>query len=116
MPKLITFKAPALDKGEIVTIEKQGYVANLYVGNVQEKFVLQIGADGAPEFLVHYATGQKFGSSLNSVKVRNMLRYGHAHHTSDREAAKQIIEETVAQIGADKVFEVIKRATVYNEA
>lgn len=116
MPKLISYRAPALDKktGKIVSVEKQGYVANLYLGNVQEKFVLQVDANGAPECLVHYATGQKFGDALNQIKVKNMLAYGSAHRTSDRDAAKQIITETAAALGIDKVRQVIAAATVYN--
>ena len=69
MPKIITYKVPALDKGKIVTIEKQGYVAHLYVGDVQEKFILQLGFDGTPEHLVHYATGKKFGDTLVSAMI-----------------------------------------------
>jgi len=114
MPKIVTYKVPALDKGKIVTIEKQGHIAHLYVGNVQEKFVLQLGFDGAPEHLVHYATGQKFGDTLNSVKVRNMLAYGGAHRTTDRAAAEQIIAETVAKVGIDKVRAVMASAPILN--
>ncbi len=114
MPKIVTYKVPALDKGKIVTIEKHGHVAHLYVGNVQEKFVLQLGFDGAPEHLVHYATGQKFGGTLNSVKVRNMLAYGSAHRTTDRAAAEQIIAETVAKVGIDKVRAVMASAPILN--
>lgn len=114
MPKIVTYKVPAIDKGKIVTIEKQGHVAHLYVGNVQEKFVLQLGFDGAPEHLVHYATGQKFGGTLNSVKVRNMLAYGGAHRTTDRAAAEQIIAETIAKVGIDKVRAVMASAPILN--
>lgn len=64
MAKLVTYKVPALDKGKIVYLDKQGITARLYVGNVQEHFVLQVDADGKPECLVHYPTGQKFGGSL----------------------------------------------------
>ena len=114
MPKIITYKVPALDKGKIVTIEKQGYVAHLYVGNVQEKFILQLGFDGTPEHLVHYATGQKFGEALNSVKLRNMLAYGSAHRTTDRDAAEQIIAETITKLGIDKVRAVMASAPILN--
>lgn len=115
MAKLVTYKVPALDKGKLITMEKQGFVANLYVGNVQERFMLQIDATGAPAHLVHYATGQKFGDTLNSVKVRNMLAYGHAHRTTDRAAAEQIIAEIVARIGLDKVRAVMKGAPIIND-
>jgi hypothetical protein len=116
MPKLVTYQVPALDKksGKVVTLEKRGYVANLYVGNVQEKFVLQLGIDGLPELLVHYATGQKFGDTLNSVKVRNMLAYGSQHHTPDRKAAEQIIAEIIARVGIDKVRSVMRSAPIIN--
>lgn len=115
MPKLKTYLVPALDKGKIVTIEKQGYAVNLYVGNVQERFMLQLGVDGLPEYLVHYPTGQKFGDSLNSVKVRNMLAKGSQHRTTDRAAAEQIIAETIARVGLDKVQSVIRSAAIVNQ-
>jgi len=115
MPKIKTYLVPALDKGKIVTIEKQGYAANLYVGNVQERFMLQLGADGLPEHLVHYPTGQKFGDTLDSVKVRNMLAKGSQHRTTDRAAAEQIIAETIARIGLDKVQSVMRSAAIINQ-
>ncbi|MDK4729357.1 hypothetical protein [Rhizobium phaseoli] len=115
MPKLITFKAPALDKGKIVHIEKSGYVVKLYVGNIQEKFVIQT-SDLFPEegeFLTHYASGNKVGA-LNPIKIRNMTGWGTAHRTTDREAAKQLLEEIVAKVGADKVLKVMRAAPVLN--
>jgi hypothetical protein len=114
MPKITVYKVPALDKGKLIQLEKQGYAVNLYVGDVQERFMLQLDSNGAPDCLVHYATGQKFGDTLNSVKVRNMLAYGHAHRTSDRAAANQIIAETIARIGLEKVRDVMRAAPVIN--
>lgn len=114
MAKLVTYKVPALDKGKLVYVEKQGFTARLYVGNVQEHFMLQVNAFGEPECLVHYPTGQKFGDTLNSVKIRNAMAYGHAHRTTDRAAAEQIIAETVARVGLDKVRAVMKAAPIVN--
>lgn len=114
MSHLVTYKVPAMDKGKIVYLDKQGKTAKLYVGNIQEHFVLQVDAEGNAEHLVHYPTGQKFGGTLNSIKVRNMLAYGSAHRTNDRAAAEQIIAETVARVGIDKVRAVMASAPVIN--
>lgn len=116
MAKLITYKAPALDKkGKLVHIEKQGYVAFLNVGHHREKFVLQIGGiDNEPEFLVHYATGQKMPGSLNDLKIRNMFARGSASRLNNRDAAQQLIHQAVDRNGVDKVMAVIKAAPIVN--
>lgn len=120
MPKLITFKAPATDKGKIVTVEKRGYVCLLYVGNYQEKFVLQVcdmiqgrAVQARVEFLTHYASGMKIGN-LNPVKIRDMCSRGSYSRMTDRDAAKQLLADLVAAHGADTIRAKFKAATVYN--
>lgn len=117
MPKIITYKAPALnDKGKIEHIEKRGYVVKLYVGNVQEKFVIQM-SDLFPdegEFLVHYASGNKVGS-LNEIKIRNMCSMGTSgYRLTDRKAAETLLTDLVAKHGAEKIRNVMKAAPVLN--
>jgi hypothetical protein len=63
MPKITVYKVPALDKGQLIQLEKQGYAVNLYVGDVQERFMLQLDSNGAPDCLVHYATAVAFSWS-----------------------------------------------------
>jgi hypothetical protein len=116
MAKLITFKTPALDKGKITHVEKQGYAAWLYVGPHREKFVLQIGGiDNKPEKLAHYATGQLMPGTLNDMKIRNLMGRGSHARMSDRDAAQQIIHRAVDRSGVDKVISVIRAAPVINK-
>lgn len=116
MPKIITYKVPALNKGgKIEHIEKRGYVVKLYVGNVQEKFVIQMSDLFANEgeFLVHYASGNKVGS-LNEIKIRNMCGRGTASRMTDRDAAKQLLADIEAKVGADRIRKVMNAAPVLN--
>lgn len=115
MAKLITFKAPAMDKGKIVTVEKQGYVAFLYVGTHREKFVLQIGGiDNEPEVVTHYATGQMMPGKLNDIKISNLMARGSYSKLNNRDAAQQLIHRAVDKVGVDRVMTVIKAAPVIN--
>lgn len=117
MAKLITYKAPAFDKktGKITEIEKQGYVAWLYIGPYREKFVLQIGGiDGTPEFVVHHATGQKMPGDLRDMQIRNMMARGHAAKLNFRDAAQQLIHAAVDKNGVDRVRSVIAAAPILN--
>jgi hypothetical protein len=115
MSKIITFKAPALDNGKIVHVEKRGFVCKLYVGNIQEKFILQLSDlfENEVEFLTHYASGNKVGA-LNPIKIRNMCTRGTASRLTDRDAAKILVSELVDKVGADKVLRVMKAAPVIN--
>lgn len=113
MPKLITFKAPAMDNGKYVQVEKKGFVVRLYVGNIQEKFVLQV-SDLFPdeiECLTHYASGNKVGS-LSHIKIRTMC--GTGGRLTDKEAAKILINETVSRVGAERMLNTMNRAPVLN--
>lgn len=117
MGKLITFKAPAFDKstGKIVHVEKRGFVVRLYVGNIQEKFVLQVSDlfENEPEFLTHFASGNKVGP-LNPIKIRNLCTRGNASRMTDRQAAEILLKETCDRVGADKVRAVMNSAPVIN--
>lgn len=113
MAKLITFKTPVVTpKTREHTIEdRQGYVVLLYVGNYQEKFVLQVERDGTkPEKLVHYASGYVFGD-LNSMRIQCLRSYSSL---TDREAAKRLIDDVVAKRGADNVREIMAGMSVLN--
>lgn len=116
MPKLITFKAPCLDKksGRVTHEERKGYIAKLYVGNVQEKFVLQVcNTTGEVEYLTHYASGNRVGA-LNPIKIRHMCRAGNYSRFSDRDAAKELLADVVSQHGADHVRQIMNKAPVLN--
>ena len=116
MAKLITYKVPANDKGTIVYQEKQGYVANLMVGETKVKFVLQLGLGGFPDGLAHYASGQLFGEkSLNQKKIENRLRHGSGYRTTNRDAAQDIINEIVDRFGVVKIMELLNSAPVLNK-
>lgn len=113
MPKVITFQTPVLEKKskEIVTEERQGFVALLYVGNVQEKFVLQFERKSTEvECLTHFASGQKVGS-LNPIKVRNFRSYSRM---TDRAAAEELIKDIIARHGADTVRAKLNAAPILN--
>lgn len=112
MGTLITFNTPAMDKKKnLIVEERQGYVALLYVGNYQEKFVLQTERNGTDvQSLVHWASGYKLGD-LNPIKVRHWRSYSTM---TDREAAKQLLADVVSRIGADAVREKLASVPVIN--
>lgn len=111
MAKLVTIKAPAMEKGKVVTLDVQGYVALLYVGTRQEKFLLQLDhADGKPAHLTHYASGMKVGN-LNAVKALHHISY---QRMTDREAAKRLLHSLVVKHGTDKVLARMQAAAVLN--
>jgi hypothetical protein len=113
MAKLISFNVPVQDrKTKAITSEqKQGYVALLYVGNYQKKFVLQCDANGEVRTLTHWASGMRVGD-LDPIKVRYWSSYSTL---SDRDAAKMLLADVVAKIGADKACATMEAAPVINQ-
>lgn len=107
MAKLIEFKAPVQDRksGEVTTEIKTGFIALFYIGNVQEKFILQNGYSGEADTLTHYASGMKLGD-LRPYQIRG--------RTSPRRAAEIMIARLVACNGADKVRATLNAATTIN--
>ncbi len=115
MPKVITFLAPAIDPKtrQAMTVERRGVVALLYVGNIQEKFVLQFRAGtDTVECLTHYASGYKFGD-LAPIKLRHARSY---RTMTDRAAAEELISDAVAKRGADDIRKIMNAMPVLNGA
>jgi hypothetical protein len=117
MPRIIEFKTPATERktGAYVENISRGYVARLYVGNYQEKFILQFGPDGQPETVAHFASGYKLPGSINDQKVRYMLAVGSGAKLTDRKAAQAVIDELVRQHSAGTVLEKMRAAPVINK-
>jgi hypothetical protein len=113
MAKVITFKAPAIHPKtrEKMTVEHRGVIALLYVGNIQEKFVLQYrdGSDDV-ECLTHYASGYKFGD-LNPIKLRHARSY---KTLTDRAAAEELIADVLRVRSADDVRKIMNAMPVIN--
>ncbi len=116
MAKLVTFKTPALDKakGKIIHEERSGYVVHLYVGQCQDKFVLQKARHtDEVECLTHYASGMKVGD-LNPIRIRHMCSYGTSHRPTDRSVAQELLNDLVAAHGFERVRSRMRAATVIN--
>lgn len=114
MAKVVTFLVPgrAPKTGDIVNQERQGVAALLYVGNIQERFVLQFAVGTTtPVHLTHWASGQKVGD-LSRIK----MRFARHSHITDRRAAELLIADVIAQVGADKLRESMAAAPVLNKA
>lgn len=118
MAKVTTFlvpvqsrKTPEFGASQITTEERRGVVALLYVGNYQEKFMLQFRRDrDEVEALVHYASGYKFGD-LAPIK----LRYARSYQSmTDRAAAEELIADVVRLRGADDVRKIMAAMPVLN--
>lgn len=113
--KTATIKAPAMQDGKIVYVEKTGVVAWLDLGGKREKFILQFeGVDNRPRYVTHYATGQKMPGDLQGRAMGLLLSRGHAHPINYRAIAQQIIAETVEQNGLERVRKVIAAAPIVN--
>jgi hypothetical protein len=112
MAKLISFNVPVQDrKTKAITMEqKQGYVALLYVGNYQQKFVLQTNDIGEVKTLTHWASGMRVGD-LDPIKVRYWTSYSRM---TDREAANHLLVDACVRIGTDKVLATMNAAPVIN--
>ena len=107
--KLHTIKAPAILDKKPIEIEISGYVAKLYVGAYQYKFLLQ-QTKTSEVFLVHYDSGQKLGS-LTPVKLQFYQSYSRL---KDREAAKLLIERLIERLGENVVQDRLNTAKVIN--
>lgn len=113
MGKVITFKVPQMHPRtrELSTAERRGQIALLYVGNIQEKFVLQYYADrDEVESLVHYASGYKFGE-LNPIKLRSARSY---QRMTDRAAAEALIADVLRVRSADDVRKIMAAMPIIN--
>lgn len=103
MAQLRTIKAPTRHSktGELVTIDIEGRVAWLMVGEVKHKFFLQYMDDQHREVaLTDYASGRRL-ASLTPIKLKYARSYSRL---PDREAAELLIAELVAQHGAQEVL------------
>lgn len=111
MTALVTYKAPAMEKGKIVYVEKAGKIAWFNVGAYRVKFALQ--ENGA---LVHYASGNIVVSAnaINALKLSRAVQSGFALKTTDRMAAEMCLQDAVAKHGAQKVFDIMSAAPVIN--
>jgi len=107
MPKTITFTVPTREG----TDTRQGHRVDLMVGTARKRFVLQLGEDGAPDTLAHYASGYSLGS-LNPIMIRQMTR--GAGRADPRAAAQVLLSDLVSKHGADKVNSRIEAAPVLN--
>ncbi len=105
--KAIEFKIPT----QAGTDTRRGYKVALLVGKARKAFVLQLGEDGAPDTLAHYASGYSMGS-LNPIMIRQMTR--GAGRADPRAAAQVLLSDLVSKHGADKVNSRIEAAPVLN--
>lgn len=113
MPKLVRINIPAemRETGAQVIATAEGYVARLYVGNYQHKFLLQVSPHtGRVTSLTHYASGYRFGD-LRDAKMRGALK---GKSLDDRDAARELIANVVSRIGADKANMTLNGAPVIN--
>lgn len=118
MSKTITFNVPVRRrvrprKFAHETATRNGRVVWLNVGPHRVKFVLQLNNEGEPAELVHYASGQIFGS-LNGPKLLHAVHRGTYTRLSDRAAAESLIARKVASMGADAIMNVLNAAPVLN--
>ncbi len=114
--KTVAFKVPAMDGGKIVHIEKQGSVVWLDLGGKREKFVLQFeGIDNRPRYVTHYATGHKMPGDLQQRAIGQLMSQGHAHRPDYRKMAQALVDEVIAENGAERVRKVISAAAVLNK-
>lgn len=116
MPKLVRINIPAemRESGEHITATADGYVARLYVGNYQHKFLLQVSPHtGRVTSLTHYASGYRVGD-LRDARIRAMYGRKDGGTIDDRTAAKLLINNVVSRIGADKANMTLNGAPVIN--
>lgn len=89
-----------------------GAVAWLRFGTGKLKVLLQ----DEPDYVLHYATGMRISpSTRNQIKVHNMVTYGPAHRTTDRQAAQRMLDDLVNAYGIEKISAVMAATPVINE-
>lgn len=100
---MATIKVPTKDG----TRDATGKVIKLYVGQYQQKFLLQETAPGAIH-LTHFASGYTLGP-LDKFSCT-----GSHYQATPRERAIELIAELVAKHGADRINVKINSAPVIN--
>lgn len=99
--KLVTIKAPKKENPK-ETIEISGYMVRFYVGQYQQKFLMQTGHDGIPVALSHYESGG-FVCPIYTPTVK-----------SARANALLALMRMENRFGADKINNILNSATAIN--
>jgi HJR/Mrr/RecB family endonuclease len=110
MAKTITFNRAVEGKdGKPTTKEDQGKIAliPLVAGDKPHKFVI------CKEGLLDYRSGYRFGQ-LEAIKIERMARISTYTRTTDRQAARILVDRVVAHYGIDVVRERLAQHPTIN--
>jgi hypothetical protein len=87
--------------------DAEGKVIRVFLAGRMHKFVAHGG------HLSDYRTGRRFGD-LESIKVERMARISTYTRTTDRQAARILVQRTVERLGIDKVTAELQRHPTLN--
>jgi hypothetical protein len=111
----ITFKIPVGKGRKAKTIDAQGAVIVLPVGEQKIRFALQF-QEGTKKVvaLTHIASGHIVSRNFNDIRIRAMIARGHHCKLNDRQAAASLLAEIIQKHGIGTVQHRLATAPIIN--